>query len=272
MVAGHAGHSRPPPCRPLFRWSSAEHSSPFRARFASVSPVNDARHAAVPRSRSAAARSAPGRWLVAAAAALVVFAGLGAYRPRDRRPRRGGARGREPPLSTAASCRRGTTDPRPLTVDEVFRGPARRRAPRTLQDCARAVTGELVYLVGEAGCSQAVRGHVRDPRVRRHRRPLQPRRTPPPPATCTSGSARWSTPARAASRGLPARRRHRSGRPGRGTQFGWHVRGHYLAYAVIARGDGAAGRGGRPGRRRRCSGTSWRSTCAVGCSDARARA
>ena len=195
--------------------------------------MNDARHAAVPRSgRHCAQRS--GRWLIAAAAALVVFAGLGAYLLAiDDHGEE--ARAVATPLSTEELPSRDT-DPRPLTVDEVFVD-LPLIGSETLQDCARAVTGELVYLVGEAGCSQAVRGTFK---TRGY--------------VVTAGLINLVDAAAARDvherigslvdageggfRGLPAGAG--TAPVGRaGTQFGWHGRGHYLAYAVIARGDGA---------------------------------
>jgi len=192
-------------------------------------PVNDARHRT---DRHSPRRSR--RWLAAAAAALVVFAGLGAYllAVDDHGDE---ARAVATPLTTEDLLSRDG-DPRPLTVDEVFTGlPALRT--QALDDCAAAVTGELAYLVREAGCSQTVRGTFK---TRGY--------------VVTAGLINLVDAAAARDvhervgslvdageggfRGLPAG--NGTGPVGRvGTQFGWHVRGHYLAYAVIARGDGA---------------------------------
>ena len=190
--------------------------------------MNDARHRS---GRHCAQRSR--RWLAAAAAALVVFAGLGAYLLAvdghgDE------ARAVATPLTTDDLPSRDE-DPRPLTVEEVFAGlPALRT--QALDDCAAAVTGELTFLVREAGCSQTVRGTFK---TRGY--------------VVTAGLVNLVDAAAARDvherigslvdageggfRGLPAGAG--TAPVGRaGTQFGWHVRGHYLAYAVIARGDG----------------------------------
>ena len=102
-----------------------------------------------------------------------------------------------------------------------------------------------MYLVGEAGCSQAVRGTFK---TRGY--------------VVTAGLINLVDAAAARDvherigslvdageggfRGLPAGAG--TAPVGRaGTQFGWHVRGHYLAYAVIARGDGAVVAADDPG-------------------------
>jgi len=171
------------------------------------------------------------RWILVAAA-LAVSAGLGAYLLTvDGHGEE--ARAVATPLEAELPSR--DADPRPLTADEVFAGQPVVKA-EALTDCAAAMTGELEYLVREAGCSQTVRGTftVREFVVTAGLVNLVDSAA----ARDVHEQIRSLVDAREGGfRGLAAG----SGtapvaRPG--TQFGWHVRGHYLAYAVIARRDG----------------------------------
>jgi hypothetical protein len=139
-------------------------------------------------------------------------------------------------------------DPRPLTAAEVFPGPMVVAGPeghtyrvlrvQALDRCAVAADGGVVVLLEAAGCSQVVRATLRSPDGF---------------YVVTAGLLNLADAAGAQSvhggirsvldagtgrlRGLPA---------GAGTgalahdktQLGWHVRGHFVAYAVIARSDG----------------------------------
>ena len=153
----------------------------------------------------------------------------------------------EPPPSSAASAPAGT-DPEPLTAGRGLPGRrswSTRRAGRTgcsrrrsTADCARAATGELGAAARRARLQPGGTGDA-DP-------PTAATWSPPASSTWptrgrrwtrTSRSGRWSTTGEGRFRGL-RRRRHRAGRAGVGPQVGWHVRGHYLVYSVIARADG----------------------------------
>jgi hypothetical protein len=141
-----------------------------------------------------------------------------------------------------------TADPRPLTAAEVFPGHAVVAGPdrasyrvlrvQALQRCTVAAEGAVVPLLAAAGCSQVVRATLRSPDGH---------------YVITAGLLNLADEAGAESvhsgirpmldagsgrlRGLPAG--HGTGGLTRDiTQLGWHVRGHFLAYAVIARSDG----------------------------------
>jgi hypothetical protein len=156
-----------------------------------------------------------------------------------------------PPASTALprdiSSRQ--VDPAPLTVTEVFPTPELRIGPEeepyrvlkteAIDDCRTAVTGDLGPLLHRLGCDQVVRGTLR-----------------PPDGAYLATAGVFNLPDSA-----DALRAHRDAKPvieaqrgrfhgmvaGTGTepvmlssaQVGWHVRGHYLVYGVIARADGA---------------------------------
>lgn len=171
------------------------------------------------------------RWLLAVAA-LAVSAGLGAYLLTvDGRGEeaRAGAAGLEAELPSRDE------DPRPLTADEVFAGLPVLKSEE-LAHCAKAMTGELEFLVQEAGCSQTVRGTF-----------------PMREFVVTAGLVNLVDAAAARDMHEQIRALVDAGEGGfrglaagagtapvtrPGTQFGWHVRGHYLAYAVLGRRDG----------------------------------
>jgi len=180
--------------------------------------------------------------------AVLVFCGYGAYvfAPDD------GADAAAADQPAAATVLRELTsradDPRPLTAHEVFPDPrvvvglSGSAYPvlrvQVLADCAEAAAGGVGPLLAAAGCSQVVRATLRSPdaayvataglvnladaagaqAVHERIKPL-----------VDAGTGRF--------RGMPA---------GPGTdglahdtaQLGWHVRGHFVAYAVIARTDG----------------------------------
>jgi len=188
------------------------------------------------------------RWRLACAAASVavlVFCGYGSFlvaggedHPAD-----------EPAAATVLrELSSRADDPRPLTAAEVFPGPHVVAGPsgavyrvlqvQVLDRCGEAAEGELARLLDGAGCSQVVRATVRSAdggyvataglfnladeagahRVHAGVRPM-----------VDAGTGRF--------RGMPAG----AGTTPLGhdrTQVGWHVRGHFLAYAVIARTDG----------------------------------
>ncbi|MEV1290141.1 hypothetical protein [Micromonospora sp. NPDC049679] len=138
-------------------------------------------------------------------------------------------------------------DSAPLTVKEVFPGPQivinPKEAPykvlktQDVKNCKTATAGEISTLLTELGCSQVVRGTLR---------------SPDGAYLVTAGvfnledvaGAEWAhekikplvDDEKGRFQGLIA---------GKGTeavalssaQVGWHVRGHYLVYCVIARAD-----------------------------------
>ncbi|GAA1871591.1 hypothetical protein GCM10009687_44250 [Asanoa iriomotensis] len=139
-------------------------------------------------------------------------------------------------------------DPRPLTTAEVFpdevvvAGPTansyRVLRVQALQRCSVVAEGALVALLESAGCDQVVRATLRSPEGG---------------YVITAGLLNLADSAGAEAvhggikalldngsgrlRGLPAGR-GTGGLTGDATQLGWQVRGHFLAYAVIARTDG----------------------------------
>lgn len=139
-------------------------------------------------------------------------------------------------------------DPEPLTVPEVFPGeellPDPQQPPyqvlRTEEtpDCRTAVTGEIGRLLTDLGCDQVVRATVRSPNGA---------------YLATAGVFNLADAAGAdrAHREIKplvgeTRNRFQGMAAGAGTepvvlapaQLGWHVRGHFLVYCVIARADG----------------------------------
>ncbi|WP_203712579.1 hypothetical protein [Asanoa siamensis] len=136
-------------------------------------------------------------------------------------------------------------DPRPLTTAEVFPGTEvvagsayRVLRVQALQRCSVVAEGEVVPLLEAAGCNQVVRATLRSPDGR---------------YVITAGLLNLADSAGADTvhsgikplldaeagrlRGLPAGQ-GTGGLARDNTQHGWHVRGHFLAYAVIARTDG----------------------------------
>ncbi|MGX7676412.1 hypothetical protein [Plantactinospora sp. DSM 117369] len=140
-------------------------------------------------------------------------------------------------------------DPAPLTVKEVFPGgkevlvdpeqsPYELLKTQAAEDCELAADGQIATVLADAGCSQFVRGTVRSPTGL---------------YVATAGIVNLADEAGATS----AREKikpivdGRKGRflglaAGRGTeavtaasaQAGWHVRGHFLIYCVVAKSDG----------------------------------
>ncbi|MDG4821178.1 hypothetical protein O7635_04820 [Asanoa sp. WMMD1127] len=139
-------------------------------------------------------------------------------------------------------------DPRPLTTAEVFPGQLVVAGPeaagyqvlrvQALQRCAVAASGEIVALLETAGCSQVVRATLRSPDGRYVITAGLLNLADAAGAETVHGGIKARLDAETGRlRGLPAG----AGTGGLGkdtTQLGWHVRGHFLAYAVIARSDG----------------------------------
>ncbi|MEV4618675.1 hypothetical protein AB0J74_08230 [Asanoa sp. NPDC049573] len=141
-----------------------------------------------------------------------------------------------------------TDDPRPLSATEVFPGPVVVAGPdgnaypvlrvQALDRCAVAAAGTVVALLETAGCNQVVRATLRSPDGFYVVTAGLLNLADATGAQTVHGGIRTLLDAGTGRlRGLPA---------GTGTgalatentQLGWHVRGHFLAYAVIARSDG----------------------------------
>ncbi|ROT34188.1 hypothetical protein [Micromonospora sp. HM5-17] len=141
-----------------------------------------------------------------------------------------------------------TVDPTPLTVEEVFPGkeivvdaddaPYPILKTQASEDCALVADGEIRELLLSLGCSQFVRATVL---------------SPPETFVATAGIVNLADAAGASSAhekikpivssekgrflGMPAGRNTDS-IEARTAQVGWHVRGHYLIYCVVAKVDG----------------------------------
>jgi hypothetical protein len=226
-AAPEADHPRPPRGRHCFVERRTAPEQPGKRR--AVAPPGPARRGRWPAGYAAAAFAALAVAAVLGVGGYLVFAADGpGVRPALAEP--GAPDGVADPGSRAE-------DPLPLTAAEVF--PSAELAvlkAQELDDCAGAVTGELTRLVREAGCTQAVRGTLR---ARGY--------------VVTAGMVNLVDAAAARDLYEQIRPLVDAGEGGfagfaagagtqpvtrPGIQYGWHVRGHYLAYAVIARGDG----------------------------------
>ncbi|MEV4533580.1 hypothetical protein AB0J82_07095 [Asanoa sp. NPDC049518] len=192
----------------------------------------------------------PRQWrptCVLTALAVLALCGYGIYLVAGDDPPVAGAEATGQPA--AATVLRELTsradDPRPLSANEVFPGEvvvagARYRVLRvqTLERCAVAADGEVVALLEAAGCNQVVRATLR---------------SPDGDYAVTAGLLNLADAdgAETVRAGIKDLLDDESGRlrgllAGSGTgglardtaQLGWHARGHFLAYAVIARTDG----------------------------------
>ncbi|GAA4688124.1 hypothetical protein [Phytohabitans rumicis] len=184
------------------------------------------------------------------AVALLMVCGLSSYFivADERQGRDAQASGSAAPTALPRDISSREVDAAPLTTAEVFPGREIRIGPgeppyRVLKTqstgrCRLAATGELGKLLADLGCAQVVRATLRSPTGK---------------YLVTAGvfnlddveGANWAhmkikpmvDTGRGRFAGLVA---------GRGTepvalasaQVGWHVRGHYLVYCVIARADG----------------------------------
>lgn len=139
-------------------------------------------------------------------------------------------------------------DPRPLTTAEVFPTDVVVAGPdgtgyqvlrvQALQRCGGVAEGAVVPLLEAAGCSQVVRATLRSPDGGYVITAGLLNLADETGAEAVHGGIRPLLDAESGRlRGLPAG--HGTGGLTRDTtQLGWQVRGHFLAYAVIARGDG----------------------------------
>ncbi|MEO3744164.1 hypothetical protein [Plantactinospora sp. B5E13] len=139
-------------------------------------------------------------------------------------------------------------DPTPLTVEEVFPGkqilidvedsPYPVRKTQASEDCELVADGEIRELLLSLGCSQFVRATVL---------------SPPETYVATAGivnleDAAGATGAHEKIKPIVDGKKGRflgmaaggdtGAVEGRSAQVGWHVRGHYLIYCVVARTNG----------------------------------
>jgi hypothetical protein len=137
-------------------------------------------------------------------------------------------------------------DPEPLTVDEVFPRSDLAVADRTYRvqmthsdtDCHITASGEIDTLLGTLGCTQVIRATLRAPEEG---------------YLLTAGVFNLADEAGATLAQQQVKAILDGGRgrlggmtAGEGTaalatapaQFGWHTRGHFLAYCVLVRADG----------------------------------
>jgi hypothetical protein len=171
-----------------------------------------------------------------------------------------GASGGNPPVAAARDINSRTADPAPLTIRELF--PAEQilinQAEPAYQllktdaseDCRSAASGEISSLLVQLGCSQVVRGTLRSP-------------TGAYVVTAgifNLGDATGADRAHEKIKPLvdTGKGRFQGMGAGKGTdpvtrstaQVGWHARGHFLAYCVIARVDGRPiGAGDQPAQK-----------------------
>lgn len=191
------------------------------------------------------------QWMIGGLSALVLLAvcGLSSYFiVADERQGRA-ARNVAGPAPTVEPRDIGTraVDPAPLTEPEVFptpeivinagEPPYRVLKTQVVADCAAATTGEITGLLGELGCDQVVRGTLRSP-------------TGAYLVTAGVFNLADSTGAEWAHQRIKpivdaGKGRFQGMVAGKGTeaialasaQVGWHVRGHFLVFCVIAKSD-----------------------------------
>ncbi|WP_144022472.1 hypothetical protein [Asanoa hainanensis] len=193
----------------------------------------------------------PRQWrptCVLTALAVLALCGFGTYLVAGDDPPVAEATGQPAAATVLRELTSRADDPRPLTAAEVFpgavvvAGPAGGRYAvlrvQALERCAVAAEGEVVTLLAAAGCNQVVRATLR---------------SPDGDYAVTAGLLNLADAdgAETVRGGIKTVLDDESGRlsglpAGRGTgglardtaQLGWHARGHFLAYAVIARTDG----------------------------------
>ena len=195
------------------------------------------------------------QWLIAGLGVLVMLAicGLSTFfivLDERRGQALSGVRPAAVPTAIPRDISSRLVDPEPLTSNEVFPSaeivinpgePAYQvLKTQTTDDCRTAAAGEIARLLVILGCEQVVRGTLRSPNQAH---------------LVTTGVFNLADLASAeqAHREIKPIVDGRRGRfhgmaAGPGTepvvlssaQVGWHVRGHFLVYCVIARADGAA--------------------------------
>lgn len=186
---------------------------------------------------------------LAATILLAIFGLSGFFIIADERRAHDTAGADQTPGGAAATISNRTIDPAPLRLDEVFPGTGIRLATGSAPyligmthidtDCNIAATGALGTVLENHSCSQVVRASMTAPYGGYQ---------------VTAGIFNLADEVGAAEVGEQARRLVESGDGtfaamapgGPGTdpldqplaQVGWHERGHYLTYCVIARPDG----------------------------------
>lgn len=184
-----------------------------------------------------------------AGTALVAACGLSAYFLVTDEQQGRHARTAEPmPSVLPRDISSRAVDPEPLTAKEVFPSseividdnepPYRVLRTQEHKDCGKAVAGEIATLLAKLGCTQVVRGTLRAPNSA---------------YLVTAGVFNLEdiTAAETAHEKIKPIVTNNKGRfygmvAGEGTdaialssaQVGWHIRGHFLVYCVIARVDG----------------------------------
>lgn len=182
---------------------------------------------------------------------LLGVCGLGSYfLVLDERQGRSGRLAAEPaPTALPRDISSRAVDPEPLSAEEVFPDkeilinvdePAYQvLKTQAAVDCRTAAAGDLIDLLGELDCSQVVRATLRSP-------------TRAYLVTAGIFNLGDATLADRAHQQIKPIVDGRKGRfqgmlAGKGTdpvvlasaQVGWHVRGHFLVYCVIAKADGS---------------------------------
>jgi hypothetical protein len=184
---------------------------------------------------------------IAAAIMLSVCGLSGFFIVADERRGHGGTTAKAPArLADRRDISSRVVDPRPLTVDEVFPGSDLTVADRTYRvqmthsdtDCHITASGEVDVLLGTLGCTQVIRATLLAPEEG---------------YLLTAGvfnlaDEAGATLAHQQIKTILDQGRGRFGgmTAGEGTaalatapaQFGWHTRGHFLAYCVLVRADG----------------------------------
>lgn len=202
----------------------------------------------------------PWPWIICGVGALVLLTvcGLGTYfLVLDERQGHAARAPLDPtPTALPRDISSRAVDPEPLRVDEVFpdreividaaEPPYQVLRTQAARDCRAAVAGDLVGLLGELDCSQVVRGTLRSPT----------RAYLVTAGILNLGDATLAERARQRVKPIVEGRKGRfqGMRAGRGTdpvvlssaQVGWHVRGHFLMYCVVAKADGTAITDGDP--------------------------
>ena len=164
---------------------------------------------------------------------------------------------RRPPRRRTAGPRLPGHRPAPLTAKEVFPGkdaearrrpaePTRCSRPSPARSCAGRRHRRGRRPAGPARLQPGGPGHAAHPRRRPpgHRRPVQPHR----PGHRATGPGPDPAAARRAAGPVPWHCRRGDGTDALASapaRVGWQVRGHYLAYCLVARADGDADQGRR---------------------------
>lgn len=193
------------------------------------------------------------QWIIGGLTVLTLLGicGLGSYfLVLDERQGRNGRLSAEPaPTALTRDISSRRVDPEPLSAEEVFpdkeilvnaeEPPYQVLKTQAATDCRTAAAGELIDLIDELDCSQVVRATLRSPT----------RAYLVTAGIFNLGDATLADRAHEQIKPIVDDRRGRfqGMLAGEGTdpvvlasaQVGWHVRGHFLVYCVIAKADGS---------------------------------